>query len=1075
MDSVKNTWQRQPTQVTREVLVEARLNTKLASNQVRVDGGDWVDVGNALGIVTLACRYMNATDALKLSDDARHHADKIVKCLGTAPIANVVVTADDMDNTTEYERQDSNSGWVGRPKGPQTLEASGEDYFCDTCARPFPVDMEASAKDICPNCGTVGISLITTAEDLGEDMGKCSTCDHAICTCVMDESVTQDRAQGPKIASDLGTSEDLDIDDHASVVSTVDGTWMILIDGIQYGENRDASGAGDMVFPTRDEAVNFYHGLNSIASFDDEQETPSDDDIVIKTEGPLGSMYTAYQNGKQIAKAVEWDDVAKQILASDQGNFLPTVWFQDDHGGMQIVSLAAKKKAMGPNALFECMGCGAPMGPLDQSHFQNGDDGEEIWNCPKKEAATFAPGDETEVTEFILYAENTSELYPQFMSIIENLKRKIKRGVYDPTLAPKLWRYWFDEAARRYRDEFGVMFSTGVRQAAAEREAADVYEQIMNGEFGEVMPTAPKPETLTEGDAPVMAALASDDEEWVATRVGEFVDEMEAEDFMVKNYLENGHYHSEGGKFVVYNDEPKKSVSASDNVPVEKCVLCGMEDCVNGTRFCASCTEMMEAEKDHERKKMDKGASFSDNDECSRCGEIGPTNFHVCQKCADTAQEKYRDEVRQFAIDRITNSTEIPDEEKQMMLEELKTRPIMGSLKIQAGGLGGQIRSLKNRLKEAEEPGEISAIVDALDKLESRHDKQKEHRTELKEKRAKEKAENPTPELSVEDEPVAEVAVQASIIRKGVSRTYGIRTIATQSKCIKCNQRFPVAQMVKNVYGAGYLCKVDAVKWNKNNTDEEWAKDNAKGDTTASVMDNWNKAWDDSVIKIHEVDGVYVPRTPESAELLKEFTGKDSFTLEEYDTLLAQISAAGYAFECEIDETASLKVSATDNSSVISMFINDAFPKDKNPEWGTPNLRISKQPGGWALVNYATPLLFRSNSSDELFFNTDKYSVSTSRIQNMIRQEVGGSATEIDEAGIQAAIEDAQNANAEEIGKNKNLVEAEMDIYADDMPPAPDPSTASSGMKWVFDNSTKTYVEKATDDNTNIVPVQTMP
>jgi hypothetical protein len=140
------------------------------------------------------------------------------------------------------------------------------------------------------------------------------------------------------------------------------------------------------------------------------------------------------------------------------------------------------------------------------------------------------------------------------------------------------------------------------------------------------------------------------------------------------------------------------------------------------------------------------------------------------------------------------------------------------------------------------------------------------------------------------------------------------------------------------------------------------------------------------------------------------------------------------------------------------MFVNDSFPKDKMPEWGTPNLRISKQPGGWALVNYATPILFRANGSDEIVFNTEKYSVSTSRIQNMIRQEVGGSATETDEAGIQSAIEAAQDANAEQIGKDKAMnADAEIDVVADDSNTPPS-EPAPTGFKYAWEPSSSTWI-----------------
>jgi hypothetical protein len=96
--------------------------------------------------------------------------------------------------------------------------------------------------------------------------------------------------------------------------------------------------------------------------------------------------------------------------------------------------------------------------------------------------------DRTAVHELELYAENEAALYNQKKSIIENVKRRMRSGKYDPSLAPKLWLYWFDAAARRYVKEFGgdvaTMFPKAVRMAAAESAARDYAERIQSGEYG---------------------------------------------------------------------------------------------------------------------------------------------------------------------------------------------------------------------------------------------------------------------------------------------------------------------------------------------------------------------------------------------------------------------------------------------------------------------------------------------------------------------------------------------------------------------------------------------------------------
>ena len=92
-----------------------------------------------------------------------------------------------------------------------------------------------------------------------------------------------------------------------------------------------------------------------------------------------------------------------------------------------------------------------------------------------------------EQRELDLYAENTSALYGQFLSIIKNLSRRIAKGTYDATKAPALWQYWYDEAARHYCKEFGgdvrYTFPKAQRTQLAEMRAAEEYQKITNGEY----------------------------------------------------------------------------------------------------------------------------------------------------------------------------------------------------------------------------------------------------------------------------------------------------------------------------------------------------------------------------------------------------------------------------------------------------------------------------------------------------------------------------------------------------------------------------------------------------------------
>jgi hypothetical protein len=63
-------------------------------------------------------------------------------------------------------------------------------------------------------------------------------------------------------------------------------------------------------------------------------------------------------------------------------------------------------------------------------------------------------------------------------SILQNISRRLKSGTYSHALAPKLWMYWVDAAAKRYRKEFGsgsaVIFNLPTREALA-RELANRY------------------------------------------------------------------------------------------------------------------------------------------------------------------------------------------------------------------------------------------------------------------------------------------------------------------------------------------------------------------------------------------------------------------------------------------------------------------------------------------------------------------------------------------------------------------------------------------------------------------------
>ena len=99
-----------------------------------------------------------------------------------------------------------------------------------------------------------------------------------------------------------------------------------------------------------------------------------------------------------------------------------------------------------------------------------------------------------EARELELFIMNDEALYRRhFMAIVNNFKRKIKRGVYDHDKAPKLVMYMVDEAARQYVKMHGSpnvrvqdMFPKETRLMVANKLADSIYSDIKAGEYNEV-------------------------------------------------------------------------------------------------------------------------------------------------------------------------------------------------------------------------------------------------------------------------------------------------------------------------------------------------------------------------------------------------------------------------------------------------------------------------------------------------------------------------------------------------------------------------------------------------------------
>jgi hypothetical protein len=83
----------------------------------------------------------------------------------------------------------------------------------------------------------------------------------------------------------------------------------------------------------------------------------------------------------------------------------------------------------------------------------------------------------TESNELFLYATNDGNIYRRMVSpIIDNMKRKLKKGIYDKNKAVDAWYSVATEASNQYFKEFGYRFTVTERFTAA-IEMADIYEE----------------------------------------------------------------------------------------------------------------------------------------------------------------------------------------------------------------------------------------------------------------------------------------------------------------------------------------------------------------------------------------------------------------------------------------------------------------------------------------------------------------------------------------------------------------------------------------------------------------------
>jgi len=84
--------------------------------------------------------------------------------------------------------------------------------------------------------------------------------------------------------------------------------------------------------------------------------------------------------------------------------------------------------------------------------------------------------DTATTTETQLWVDNNEPLQRRKMFMWANLARKMRRGVFNPKLAEKLFRYLCDDAARSYRKEIGEPLPMDDRRQAEK----DLVQEFLN-------------------------------------------------------------------------------------------------------------------------------------------------------------------------------------------------------------------------------------------------------------------------------------------------------------------------------------------------------------------------------------------------------------------------------------------------------------------------------------------------------------------------------------------------------------------------------------------------------------------
>lgn len=86
----------------------------------------------------------------------------------------------------------------------------------------------------------------------------------------------------------------------------------------------------------------------------------------------------------------------------------------------------------------------------------------------------------TEAHELFMYAINNGRLYRRMIeAVLDNLEKKIKKGVYEKKKAIDAWYIVATEASKKYKEDFGYSFSVADRFTVAVDMAEYYEEQIL--------------------------------------------------------------------------------------------------------------------------------------------------------------------------------------------------------------------------------------------------------------------------------------------------------------------------------------------------------------------------------------------------------------------------------------------------------------------------------------------------------------------------------------------------------------------------------------------------------------------